>query len=273
MITITRADLTLLQDSGRSGFETSGVARSGAWDLDQYRRIEALLGWPNPVVFEVLAGVFEFTTDQEIDLALAGFLSSNCGAIDQMVSVSAGTINLRVSTTSYIGISGLQTPQMLGSSSTDTVSGLGPERVSVGQTYVAGASSGAHRIIRSPLEVKKAFRFISGPHGDLREVVGTITSSSRSGVRIAAEIALPVSLTLPSLPILKGAIQYTGKELIVVGPDGGVSGGYPVVGVVIDADIDGIARLREGDRLTFTPITLDEIPPLQPISVVEVSQL
>jgi allophanate hydrolase subunit 2 len=33
-----------------------------------------------------------------------------------------------------------------------------------------------------------------------------------------------------------------------------ITGGYPVIAVVIDADIDAAAQLRPGQRLRFVPV-------------------
>ena len=38
---------------------------------------------------------------------------------------------------------------------------------------------------------------------------------------------------------------------VVFGPDHPVTGGYPVVGVVVDADTDRLAQLRPGEELRF----------------------
>jgi allophanate hydrolase subunit 2 len=56
---------------------------------------------------------------------------------------------------------------------------------------------------------------------------------------------------LPSEPMLPGAVQVPpdGRP-IVFGPDGPVTGGYPVIAVV--DNLDRVAQLRPGDALTFT---------------------
>ena len=54
-----------------------------------------------------------------------------------------------------------------------------------------------------------------------------------------------------------GAIQVTpAGEAIILGPDGGLTGGYPVIGVVITADLDRVSGLvpQERVRLEFVPV-------------------
>jgi allophanate hydrolase subunit 2 len=58
---------------------------------------------------------------------------------------------------------------------------------------------------------------------------------------------------LPSEGLVPGAIQVPpdGRP-IVVGPDGPVTGGYPVIGVVREEDLGVLAQLRPGDPLRLT---------------------
>jgi allophanate hydrolase subunit 2 len=38
---------------------------------------------------------------------------------------------------------------------------------------------------------------------------------------------------------------------IILGPDAPVTGGYPVIAVVVDADLDAVGQLRPGDTVRF----------------------
>jgi allophanate hydrolase subunit 2 len=52
---------------------------------------------------------------------------------------------------------------------------------------------------------------------------------------------------LPSEGTTRGAIQVPPNGLpVILGPDHPVTGSYPVVGVVIDEDIDKVAQVRPG---------------------------
>lgn len=83
-------------------------------------------------------------------------------------------------------------------------------------------------------------------------------ASNRVGVRLEGN-AFPHTLSLPSEPAIPGVVQLPPNgQPIVLGPDGPTIGGYPKVAVVIDADLDRIGRLRPGDRLRFTEVTLEE---------------
>ncbi|MCG8151761.1 allophanate hydrolase subunit 2 family protein, partial [Pimelobacter simplex] len=79
-------------------------------------------------------------------------------------------------------------------------------------------------------------------------------ASDRVGLRLdgAALTPAPDRGELPSEGALRGAIQVPpGGGPVVFGPDHPVTGGYPVVGVVVDADTDRLAQLRPGDPVRF----------------------
>ena len=80
---------------------------------------------------------------------------------------------------------------------------------------------------------------------------------ARSGVRLTARGWVPRVESIVSMPVLRGAIQITpGGEAIVLGPDGALTGGYPVVGVVATADLDRMSLLQPGDATSFAEISV-----------------
>ena len=55
---------------------------------------------------------------------------------------------------------------------------------------------------------------------------------------------------VPSEGTTRGAVQVPPNgQPVILGPDHPVTGGYPVIGVVVDADTDKLAQLRPGQRL------------------------
>jgi allophanate hydrolase subunit 2 len=57
---------------------------------------------------------------------------------------------------------------------------------------------------------------------------------------------------LPSEGAVRGSIQVPPNGLpVILGPDHPVTGGYPVIGVLTDADADRAAQLRPGQRVRF----------------------
>lgn len=79
--------------------------------------------------------------------------------------------------------------------------------------------------------------------------------SDRVGVRLlGADLQLTRSGHLPSEPVTRGAVQVTPSgELVVFGPDHPLTGGYPVVAVIFDDDLDELGQLRPGQRVWLAP--------------------
>jgi allophanate hydrolase subunit 2 len=77
-------------------------------------------------------------------------------------------------------------------------------------------------------------------------------ASDRIGLRLAGpglEHRWP-GRQLPSEGAVRGAVQVPPDgQPIILGVDHPVTGGYPVIGVVIDADTDRIAQVRGGQQL------------------------
>jgi len=82
-------------------------------------------------------------------------------------------------------------------------------------------------------------------------------SSDRRGLRLEAgreapELAIAAA-DRPSFGVVPGAIQLTPSgQPIVLMPDGGVTGGYPVIGVVMASDRSALGQLVPGSTVRFT---------------------
>ena len=78
-------------------------------------------------------------------------------------------------------------------------------------------------------------------------------SSDRVGVRLTGP-ALERSRAdeLPSEPCIRGSIQVSADgQPIVFGPDHPVTGGYPVIAVVLDQHTDRLAQAAPGQVVRF----------------------
>jgi len=158
---------------------------------------------------------------------------------------------------------GVDVPAVLGSRSRDVGGGIGPAPLAAGNLLPVGAQVrgephyGPARLARpGPLVVDLA----PGPHDDaLGEhawdaVEGTAwvvgERSDRMGVRLEAGpsgTSVRGAGELASFPVVPGSIQLTPSgELVVLGPDAGVTGGYPVLGVVFRQGLDALAQARPG---------------------------
>ncbi|MFT3797118.1 carboxyltransferase domain-containing protein [Microbacterium sp.] len=177
---------------------------------------------------------------------------------------------------------GVDAPRTLGSRSTDTLSGLGPPPLRAGEVValagdavdavgepLAGAThtGGARPVV--------SLRVVLGPRDDwftppavtrfLARTWRVDPRSNRVGIRlgpagddspggIAPERAIPGEL--PSEGVVAGAIQIpAGGEPIVFLADHPVTGGYPVIAVVVHDDLRLAAQLAPGDPVRFVEVS------------------
>ncbi len=84
-------------------------------------------------------------------------------------------------------------------------------------------------------------------------------ASDRRGLRL---VGLPVTVaardSIASQAVLPGAIQIPPDgQPIMLGWDGPVTGGYPVIAGLISADLTRLAQLKPGDTVRFETVSLD----------------
>lgn len=260
-----------IQDAGRPGYAGLGVPRSGAFDRAALRLANRLVGnLPDAAGIEVTLGGFHIAAHVAMTVAVCGAV---CPGFDwgTATTLAPGTsVRLEspaVGVRSYLAVrGGVAALAELGSRSTDTLSGLGPAPLRRGDvlpigTDVAGEVTG---VTAAPVPAPGRLRMVPGPRDDwftpaaldrLATEAWTLRGESdRIGIRLEGprlDRARPDELT--SEPALPGAIQVPpdGRP-ILFGPDAPVTGGYPVIAVVRDDDLDAAAQLRPGDSLRFT---------------------
>jgi biotin-dependent carboxylase-like uncharacterized protein len=260
--------LATVQDLGRSGHAALGVARSGAFDRGALRLANRLVGNPDGyAAIEATLGGLHVRLTVPSTVALTGAVCSGAPDWGVAVSLTAGsTIRLgspAEGLRSYLAVrGGVAVEPVLGSRSTDTLSGLGPAPLRAGDVLPIGATS-TPVVGASAAEPARGrlLRVRFGPRDDwftaaawalLVEAEWTVRpESDRVGVRLAGP-ALDRARggELPSEPTLPGALQVpTDGRPILFGPDAPVTGGYPVIAVV--TDLDPAAQLRPGDVVRF----------------------
>ena len=288
--------LTTIQDLGRPGFAHLGVPHSGAADLASLARANTAAGnAPVAAALETtLAGPALRFAGRAL-IALAGAparvtLNGTPVPFDEPLNVSAGAI-LDVGQTSsavrtYVAVAGgIEAAPVLGSRSSDTLTGLGPPPLRRGDVLLARPApdpagrptlgddaphdseprSLVDETARTPSPAAGAtpLRIRFGPRDDLlaRGAADLLTSesftvspaSNRVGVRLCGpRLNLASSSELPSEGLVRGAIQLpAGGAPIVMLADHPVTGGYPVIAVVALADLPLIGQLRPGTSVRF----------------------
>ncbi|MDG4803900.1 biotin-dependent carboxyltransferase family protein [Micromonospora sp. WMMD980] len=192
------------------------------------------------------------------------------GDVGRPLSLPAGAVlrigPARVGVRTWLAVSGgIAVEPVLGSRSTDTLSGLGPPPLRDGDRLPLGAPAGPPAPVDltvtrlPPTEVWLAVR--PGPRRDwftpaaLDRLLGSAytvgTDSNRVGARLAGA-ALPraVAGELPSEGLVLGAVQVPpdGQPLVFLA-DHPTTGGYPVIGVV--DDVTPLAQARPGTTVRF----------------------
>jgi biotin-dependent carboxylase-like uncharacterized protein len=265
--------LTTVQDLGRRGFAHLGVPRSGALDVESALYANRLVANPaEAAVLETTLGGVTFRVSGRATVAVAGapasvtvggrpraFAEPTTVSPGQTVVVGPAVSGLR----SYVAFAGgVDAPRVLGSRSTDTLSGIGPPRLEAGTELLLGDPTGDPHAVDVPVVLRHPdsvrLRVVPGPRvdwfaedvlGRMCEATYTVSShSNRVGVRLEGpSLARRRSEELPSEGLVLGAIQVpsSGQPLVFLN-DHPTTGGYPVVGVVAPDDLALCAQLRPG---------------------------
>jgi biotin-dependent carboxylase-like uncharacterized protein len=270
--------LTTVQDEGRCGLASIGVSPSGAADRRSYRLANRLVGNDSGApALEVTAGGLVLRAERDVLVAVTG---APCPGAPQSASawLRAGD-ELALGTPerglrSYVAVrGGLDVAPVLGSCSTDVLSGLGPPPLRAGDVLRAGrAAAEPPPVDVAPVPPVGAaagetvtVRTLPGPRRDwvtpdawvllAHAAYHVASDSNRVGVRLDGPV-LERSVTgeLPSEGIVRGAVQVPSSgQPLVFGADHPTTGGYPVVAYVVDEDVDLVAQLRPGDAVRFRP--------------------
>ncbi|NUL45899.1 carboxyltransferase domain-containing protein [Cellulosimicrobium funkei] len=307
---------SLIQDLGRPGQGDLGVSAAGAADADSARQANRVVGnAPGAAVIETLLGGLRLRARGHQVLALTGaetpaVITAVTGGLpaDRVVAhrtafalydgetleIGEPTAGLRT----YVAVrGGLEADVVLGSRSTDSLSGLGPAPLAAGTEVPVGtgprcAAVGSAEPPLRPMPRAGAtteLRVVPGPRDDwfgpagLDRLAGqdwlVTDQSNRIGVRLAvsqdgatqdgvSHVGSPLERIrdgeLASEGAVTGALQVPPSGLPVLFlADHPVTGGYPVIGVVIPEDLTLAAQLPPGARVRFVLTTPTQTSPLK----------
>jgi biotin-dependent carboxylase-like uncharacterized protein len=271
--------LCTVQDRGRPGYSSIGVGRSGAADIDAHDTANRLVGnTVDAATLEVTMGGSKVRVRGRALIAVTGArgditVNGTPNALYTTLDLSDGD-ELAIGTPrsglrTYLAVrGGIDVEPVLGSRSTDTMSRLGPSPVHVGDILTVGDGISdwpATDFAPAPeITGQLNVSVILGPRADwftdpalLFTQDWSVTSdSNRVGIRLDGERGLERSGTgeLPSEGMVHGALQVPpdGKPVLFL-VDHPVTGGYPVIGVVVSEDLPALGQLRPGDSLRFRP--------------------
>jgi biotin-dependent carboxylase-like uncharacterized protein len=298
MIEVIKAGLlTTVQDLGRTGYAHLGVGRSGGLDMpaliaanraignaDSAACLETTLNGVTlrcsaATVMAVTGAVAPITVDGARAPAGEG-IPVGAGAV---VEVGPAVTGVR----SYLAFAGgIAVAPVLGSRSTDTLSGLGPPPLKAGGVLPLGPPVSVSPVSVSPVSVSPVsvspvppdpapagpvpgaandirVRITMGPRQDWFSVTArdallatpyTLTvKSNRIAARLNGSILTrAIAGELASEGIVLGAVQVpTDGQPVVFLADHPTTGGYPVIAVVVAADLPLLAQARPGVQVHF----------------------
>lgn len=269
--------LCTVQDGGRSGLAAMGVGRSGACDRVSYRLANRLVGNPeDAAVLEVTFGGLRLRADVDVDVVTTGARCAGAPSHNAPLRLRAGEL-LRLGPPvsglrTYVALrGGVDAAPVLGSRSTDLLSGLGPGVVRAGDVLPLGAPRLPMPGVDVAAVVEPAcgdvtVAVLPGPRWDWftrsahAALLGTgyvmTGDSNRIGLRLeGAPLERSAGGELPSEGLLRGALQVppSGQPVLFLA-DHPVTGGYPVIAYVADDDVDRCGQLRPGQRLWFRAV-------------------
>jgi biotin-dependent carboxylase-like uncharacterized protein len=278
--------LGTVQDLGRPGHAALGVGASGAADRGSLRLANRLVGNPEGTAgLELTLGGLRARFERPAIVALTG---APCPArVDARAVDMNGPIDVPAGATLTLGApqeglrtylavrGGIAVPPVLGARCTDLLSGIGPDPLRAGTRLPIGDEAVGFPVVdlaprpgyaQPPVP---ALRIVPGPRDDwfapgalaaLCAAEYEVTAqTNRVGTRLDGpplRRAAEARAELPPEGMVAGALQVPpdGRPILFLA-DHPVTGGYPVLAVVADADLDRAAQLRPGDRVRFRPLS------------------
>jgi biotin-dependent carboxylase-like uncharacterized protein len=261
--------LAIVQDLGRVGQAHLGVGRSGAADRRSHKLANRLVANPDDrATIEVTFGGFcarvrggavdiavtGADTDPTVDGIKFGTNSIQHVRAGQVISFGTPRAGLRT----YLAVrGGICVEPVLGS--------IGPSPLQSGDQLPVGQHTNDYpELDQAPVAAITTdvieLSVVPGPRDDWFVDPDVLVHtdwvasdrSDRVGMRLVGrplQYSFP-DRQLPSEGTTRGAIQVPPNGLpVILGPDHPLTGGYPVIGVMIDEDIDKVAQVRAGQRV------------------------
>ncbi|MCA9292816.1 MAG: biotin-dependent carboxyltransferase [Phycisphaerales bacterium] len=275
---------TTVQDLGRIGHGSLGVAMCGAADQCSLRLGNRLVG--NPDSAAALEMTFVGATvrfDAPTRVALTGARAPRASVpmwravdLESHRELAIGPIESGVRT--YLCIAGgIDTPQVLGSRAAHVATGLGPPRCAANTTLPVGSPTNIQQEVSDAALLhelvaeldRQELRIVPGPHRDhlpqhswdelLAGSWCIDMQSDRIGTRLIGPSGASSSGALPTEGAFHGAIQLPPSgQPIILGPDCAPTGGYPIIASIASVDLPALAQRRPGETIRFTPTSIEE---------------
>ena len=280
---IKSGPLLTVQDLGRMGVRHLGVTLAGALDRDALRVANRLVGNDdNCAGLEITLGMAKFKFKDDHVFAISGAdMSANLDGkaihvgwnyqakAGQTLTFATSAHGLR----SYLAVrGGIACESELNSRSTDLMAEIGPFKSPLddGQVLeIAAASSCEFQSVGTSLPTRaKTIYYTQDPrlqldqeqihHNMAKTNWQVCPNSNRMGLRLQVEDSeLSHSHSITSTAVHLGTIQLPpdGNPIVLLN-DCQTTGGYPILGQVIDAHLSSLAQLRGNQSVRFKAVDL-----------------
>ncbi|MFC4493058.1 biotin-dependent carboxyltransferase family protein [Streptomyces ovatisporus] len=289
--------LTTVQDLGRPGHAHLGVPRSGALDEPAHLLANRLLGNPDgaATLETTVSGCALRAVAEDAAAVRAVVTGASCAvSVDGRPAPWGVPFRLPAGAVLDVGPAewgvrcclafsgGIDAEPVLGSRSTDLLSGLGPQPLRDGDRLPLGGGPapdgrGERRYGAGGVHADAApwaapprellLPVVYGPRADwfTREALRTLitgeyrvsSDSNRVGLRLEGPVLERAEeAELPSEGMVSGALQVPpeGRPVVFLA-DHPVTGGYPVIGVVPREALAAVAQAVPGTPVRFTPVS------------------
>jgi biotin-dependent carboxylase-like uncharacterized protein len=272
--------LTTVQDQGRRGHAHLGVPPSGAVDAralalgnrivgncPQAAGLEMTVAGPilrfrAPTTVTVTGAPMPVTVDSR-PVSMGTPIHVATGSI-----MHAGTITRGLRT--YLSIrGGVQASLVLGSRSTDVLTGLGPAPLREGNIVLLGSETESWPnvdFVPCPEVVAEpVLEVIPGPHPEHFEPDALDALTTERYIVRPDSNRVAIKLAGPEIPRIRGDVHSEGlttgaiqvppsRQPILFLTDHPTTGGYPVIGVITTTSMSMAAQVRPGDPVRFTTV-------------------
>ena len=274
-----------VQDGGRRGWRRFGVSSSGAMDRMSLVIANALVGnRPTEAALEFAHAAGEWRVDAaSCRIAVTG--GSFSIAVDGIKLSAYSSITLTRGQRLHVGgapdavwgylavAGGLDIVQQFGSRSTHVRTGVG----GVGGRAIQAGAVLKLRTELAPAEIDKSIEAPAAQHGPYRVVPGpqddyfdeaSVALLLAESYQVSQQMdRMAYKLDGPRLShrdgyniisdgVVPGCIQVPGTgQPIVLMRDAPTVGGYPKIGVIIEADLGRLAQQRPGTAITFQAVS------------------
>jgi len=249
--------LVTVQDGGRPGFMHEGLARGGALVRGALVAANRAVGNADLAPAIEVLGRLVAQVETRIEIAI-GETARVLEAGEELVIASEPMRAV------YLALAGgVDAPIVLGSASTQLSAGIGAairagDRIGQGARIPANAApSGTSLAV-----TRRTIRVVPGPdrHAFAPDVLAALVSapyrisptSDRVGTRLVGPDLPRTAAPERTRPMVCGALEIPRDgQPIVLGPEHPTTGGYPIVAVIVDDDLDRFFEIRIGGEVAF----------------------